>query len=141
MSDDDSEKFRRFAGECLRLAERFQSVDDRTVLLSFKANLAAAARRPRRLGKPIGVPFALQRVAMRRRGKEAATYRRDLRPTVPVPGTWRRHVCIRRASFAPPLTQATKVCAAQTPSRGESVREIRQLKGSAMAGNSSYISC
>jgi hypothetical protein len=40
-----------------------------------------------RLGKPIGIPFALQRVAMRQRGKEATAYRRDLRPTVPVPGT------------------------------------------------------
>src|ERR1700675_1282560 len=44
-----------------------------------------------RLGKRIWIPFALQLVAMRRRGGEAATYRRDLRPTVPVPGTWRRH--------------------------------------------------
>jgi hypothetical protein len=35
MSDDDLDKFRRFAGECLRLAERFQSVDDRAVLLSM----------------------------------------------------------------------------------------------------------
>jgi hypothetical protein len=35
MSDDHSDKFRRFADECLRLAERFQSVDDRAVLLSM----------------------------------------------------------------------------------------------------------
>jgi hypothetical protein len=35
MSDDDLDKFRRFAGECLRLVERFQSVDDRAVLLSM----------------------------------------------------------------------------------------------------------
>jgi hypothetical protein len=35
MSDDDPDKFRRFAEECLRLAERFQLVDDRAVLLSM----------------------------------------------------------------------------------------------------------
>jgi hypothetical protein len=35
MSDDDSDKFRRFAEECVRLAERFQSGDDKAVLLSM----------------------------------------------------------------------------------------------------------
>ena len=35
MSDDDSDKFRRFAEECMRFAERFQSVDDRAALLSM----------------------------------------------------------------------------------------------------------
>ena len=35
MPDVDSDKFRRFAEECLRLAERFQSVDDKAVLLSM----------------------------------------------------------------------------------------------------------
>jgi hypothetical protein len=52
MSDDDSDKFRRFAGECLRLAERFQSVDDRAVLLSMAQlwmQLAARARSVRQL--------------------------------------------------------------------------------------------
>jgi hypothetical protein len=63
----------------------------------------------------LGFPFALQRVAMRRRDKEAATYRRDLRPTVPVPGTWQRQSCIRWASFAPPLTHK---CAQQKPVAG-----------------------
>jgi hypothetical protein len=32
---DDSEKFRRFARECIRLAEQVQSVDDKGALLGM----------------------------------------------------------------------------------------------------------
>jgi hypothetical protein len=34
-SRDESGKFRRFAGECLRLAEQVQPVDDKAVLLNM----------------------------------------------------------------------------------------------------------
>jgi hypothetical protein len=34
-SQDDSEEFRQFAKECMRLAEQVQSVEDRAVLLSM----------------------------------------------------------------------------------------------------------
>jgi hypothetical protein len=34
-SQDDPEEFRRFAKECMRLAERVQSVDDKAALLSM----------------------------------------------------------------------------------------------------------
>jgi hypothetical protein len=34
-SQDEREEFRRFARECLRLAERVQSVDDKAALLSM----------------------------------------------------------------------------------------------------------
>jgi len=52
MPDDDSDKFRHFAEECLRLAERFQSVDDRAVLLSMAQvwiQLAAQGHKVRQL--------------------------------------------------------------------------------------------
>jgi hypothetical protein len=34
-SQDDREEFRRFAKECMRLAERAQLIDDRAALLSM----------------------------------------------------------------------------------------------------------
>ena len=35
MPDVDSDKFRRFAEECLRLAEQVQSLDDKAALLTM----------------------------------------------------------------------------------------------------------
>ena len=52
MPHDDSDKFRHFAEECLRLAERFQSIDDRAVLLSMAQvwiQLANQGQKVRRL--------------------------------------------------------------------------------------------
>jgi hypothetical protein len=54
MPHDDSDKFRHFAKECLRLAERFQSVDDRAVLLSMAQVWIVLANQAHKVRQLIG---------------------------------------------------------------------------------------
>ena len=50
---DDSNEFRRYAEECLRLAEQVQSVDDKAVLLTMAESWVrlAAQRSPSMIGE------------------------------------------------------------------------------------------
>jgi len=57
MPDDDSDSFRTLRRRMLRLAERFQSVDDRAVLLSMAQvwiQLAAQGHKVRQLSTKAG---------------------------------------------------------------------------------------
>jgi hypothetical protein len=54
MPDGDSDKFRHFPEECLRLAERFQSVDDKAVLFSMAQIWIELAHQSDQVGQSIG---------------------------------------------------------------------------------------
>ena len=54
MPDGDSDKFRHFAEECLRLAERVESVDDKAMLLSMAQAWIQLAHQRDQVGQLIG---------------------------------------------------------------------------------------